>query len=303
MNLKGCGFMLEQIIERLEENVITSIQSSDLETIFKNLEELQEPTLICGVGGSHVISIFLEKVLEEKNKIIVKNITVEEYFMHDLTFYKNLLLVSHKGRNYGVKALLNAKQKKYLMTARKSRIEKETLIQYQVVNGTKSFVAIENTIIPLSILLCYYKTSTEIELPKKENYKIQTYQNIHIIYDELSKTAANFLESSLVEAGIAPVTLHTKYSLCHGRSNSINNSSLVIYMQATKSELDQLLIKELPKIATNFILLESFKSSVEADYELTIKGLYLLEQLNQEFVKVKYNRIIPTIYHFRGTFL
>lgn len=223
--------------------------------------------------------------------------------MYDLKFYKNLLLVSHKGRNYGVKALLKANQKKYLMTTRKSQIENEILINYQILNGAKSFVSIETTIIPLSILLCYYHNSIKIEFPKKENYQIQTYQNIHIIYDELSKTAAYFLESSLVEAGIAPVTLHTKYSLCHGRSNSINESSLVIYLNVTtESELDQLLIGELPKITPNFILLKSFKSNIDADYELTIKGLYLLEQLNQEFVKVKYNKIVPTIYHFRGTF-
>ena len=281
--------MLGKIIEKLEENVVNSLNASDLENIFSQLEKLKDPTLICGVGGSHVVSIFLEKKIEYKNKIVVKNITVEEYFMHDLENYKNLFIVSHSGRNYGVKALLTATQNKYLLTTRKSRITKET--------------SIENTIMPLSILLCYYHNSMKIKFPEKEIYKIQAYQNIHIIYDELSKTAAYFLESSLIEAGIAPVTLHTKYSLCHGRSNSINGLSLVIYLKATKSELDQLLIEELPKITSNFVLLESFKLNIEADYELTLKGLYLLEQLNQEFVKVKYNKIVPTIYHFRGTFL
>lgn len=295
--------MLGKIIEKLEENVVNSLNASDLENIFSQLEKLKDPTLICGVGGSHVVSIFLEKVLEYKNKIVVKNITVEEYFMHDLENYKNLFIVSHSGRNYGVKALLTATQNKYLLTTRKSQITKEILLQYQIINSKKSFVSIENTIIPLSILLCYYHNSMKIKFPEKEIYKIQAYQNIHIIYDELSKTTAYFLESSLIEAGIAPVTLHTKYSLCHGRSNSINGLSLVIYLKATKSELDQLLIEELPKITSNFVLLESFKLNIEADYELTLKGLYLLEQLNQEFVKVKYNKIVPTIYHFRGTFL
>lgn len=302
MKQKGCGFMLEKIIATLEESIVKSLNASSLEMIFEKLKELKEPTLICGVGGSHVVSIFLEKVLEEKNKIMVQNITVEEYFMHNLEQYQNLFLVSHSGKNYGIKELSKAKQKKYLMTTRKTKIANETLLQYQIINSTKSFVSIQNTI-PLSILLCYYKATMTIELPKKEAYEIKAYHNIHIVYDELSKTAANFLESSFVEAGISTVTLHTKYSLCHGRSNSFSESSFIIYLCATKGDLDKLLIEEIPKIASNFLLLESLKPSIEADYELTIKALYLLEQMQEEFVNVKYNQIIPTIYHFKGTFL
>ena len=66
--------MLEKIIFELEEKTRNSIEDSDLKKIFYHLEKINTPTLLCGVGGSHVVSIFLEKVLREKNHIIVKNI-------------------------------------------------------------------------------------------------------------------------------------------------------------------------------------------------------------------------------------
>ena len=100
--------------------------------------------------------------------------------------------------------------------------------------------------------------------------------------------------------------MHTKYSLCHGRSNLISNKeSLVIYLMTRNSELDNNLIENISIISNNLLILKEINDDpIIADYILTIKALYFLEYLNKkykkEFIKVKYNQIVPTIYNFNG---
>ena len=302
--------MLNEIVEQLEEKIRKSLESSNLENIFQNLENIEIPTLLCGVGGSHVVSIFLEKVLATKNRVITKNIDVEEYFLNDFSNYHNLIVCSHSGKNHGVKCLLNSNMKnKYLLTTRKSKVNQETKLQYTIVNRFKSFISFDDTLIPMSLLLCYYLGTYSFPadmIPKKEEFTIEDFNHVNIVYDDTSKTCATFLETSLVEAGIASVTMHTKYSLCHGRSNLISKKdSLVIYLMTQNSELDQMFLSELPKITKRFLVLDTaIKDTVIADYQLTIKSLYFLEYLSsvyhKEFIHVKYNHIIPTIYNFKG---
>lgn len=301
--------MLEKIINDLEEKVNNSILDSDLENIFSKLSEIKNPTLVCGIGGSHVVSIFLEKILAFKNNIIIKNINAEEYFLNNFSKYDNLIVVSHSGKNNGVKRLLNSNMKKYLFTTRKSKVSNEIILNYSIKNKIKSFVSLDSTIIPISILLCYYINSYNLKsymLPLKESFNILEFKDVDIIYDYNSETCATFLETSFVEAGISHVTMHTKYSFCHGRSNLISNTnSLVIYLITNKSELDVILTNMIAKISNNILILQAENTDpIIADYMLTIKALYFLDYLsksyNMEFIKVKYNKIVPTIYNFKG---
>ena len=302
--------MLNEIVEQLEEKIEKSLESSDLNSVSKHLENIKNPTLLCGVGGSHVVSTFLEKILTTKNRVITKNIDVEEYFLGDFKPYDNLIVCSYSGKNHGVKCLLNSKiANKYLFTNRKSKVNDEITLQYSIVNRTKSFISFDDTLIPMSLLLCYYLGTYHFPMqmiPKKEEFDVLDFDHVNIVYDETSRTCATFLETSIVEAGIASVTMYTKYSFCHGRSNLVNNKvSLVIYLMTRDSDLDNMLISEIPKICNNFLVLNTItEDSVIADYQLTIKSLYFLEYLNRvwykEFVNVKYNKIIPTIYNFKG---
>lgn len=301
--------MLEEILFHLEEKIKNSIEMSDLETLFKNLREIKNPTILCGVGGSHVVSIFLEKILIEKNNIIARNMDVEEYLLCNTNSFDNLILVSHSGKNHGIKSLMNIPKNKFLLTTRKSKINNETLLRYSIKDRIKSFISLEDTFIPLSICLCYYLNTYKLPFSINfgtENFNIKKFENINIIYDYNSKTCASFLETTFVEAGVAPVTMHTKYSLCHGRSNLISNhESLDIYLVTKNTELDKMLKEQLPKISNNFLILEEKNlDPIIADFNLTIKALsflnYLNKKFNIEFVNVHYNKIVPTIYHFKG---
>ena len=300
--------MLEEIINTLEDNINNSLTDTNLNNIFTKLKKINEPTLVCGVGGSNVVSTFLTKILNQKNNIITQNISVEDYYLQNTSLYHNLILVSYSGTNHGIKTLTNTNLNTYLLTHRKTKINNETLLNYTITNHHKSFISFDDTIIPLSILLCYYLDITKLDfkIPKLNNLSLKPFTNLNIIYDESSITCATFLETTFIESGTSSVNLHTKYSLCHGRSNIINNQdSLVIYLNTNNTELDQLLINELPKISNNFLILEEInKDIVLADYLLVLKSLSLLEYLNKEyhyeFVNVKYNQIVPTIYNFKG---
>lgn len=301
--------MLDKIVNNLEDKIVNSLSNSDLDNIYTELSNIKSTTLLCGVGGSHAVSIFLEKVLVAKNNIITKNIDVEEYFLTDFSNYDNLVLLSHSGKNHGIKSLLTTDKNKYLFTTRKSKVTNEITLNYSIKNRIRSFVSFEDTIIPLSIILGYYLNLYHFPmemLSKEERFDILDFDNVNIIYDETSKTCATFLETSIIEAGITPVTMHTKYSFCHGRSNLVSNKeSLVIYLMTRESDLDKMLTTEIKKISKNVLIFEELtKDSVVADYLLTLKALKFLNYLNKtyhkEFVNVKYNKIIPTVYHFKG---
>ncbi|MCI9280020.1 MAG: hypothetical protein HFJ02_04400 [Bacilli bacterium] len=301
--------MLDKIVKDLGDKIINSLENSNLDNIYTELSNIKSPALLCGIGGSHVVSIFLEKVLVIKNNIIAKNIDVEEYFLTNFSNYNNLVLLSHSGNNHGIKSLLATNKNKYLFTTRKSKVTNEITLNYSIENRIKSFVSFEDTIIPLSIILGYYLNFSHFPVEifsQEETFDILDFNNVNIIYDETSKTCAIFLETSMIEAGISSVTMHTKYSFCHGRSNLVSNKeSLVIYLMTRESELDKMLTTEIKKISNNVLILKELtKDSVIADYLLTIKALRFLNYLNKtyhkEFVNVKYNKIVSTTYHFKG---
>lgn len=201
--------MLDKIVSNLEDKIVHSFSNTNLDYIYTELSNIKSPTILCGVGGSHVVSIFLEKVLVTKNNIITKNIDVEEYFLTNFSNYDNLVLLSHSGKNYGIKSLLATDKNKYLFTTRKSKVTNEITLNYSIENRIKSFVSFEDTIIPLSIILGYYLDSYDFPgeiLSKEEKFEILDFDNVNIIYDETSKACATFLETSIIEAGISSVT-------------------------------------------------------------------------------------------------
>jgi len=303
--------MMEEIIEYLEEKINTTLKSPYIKDIFTILSNVDGPSLTIGVGGSKVVSLFLGKVLTKKNGIITNDIDVEEFFLGEHNLYKNILIVSHSGKNHGIKSVLKSSSlKKYLLTTRKSQINNEILLRYENVDRIKSFVSIEDMLLPLGIILSYYLNTQDLPetLFKRENFNFKLRENVDIVYDYESQSAAKFLEVSLVEAGIAHVTVHSKYSLCHGRSNIISSSKcLVIYFSTRDSDIDKTLKDNLVKITDNIVFLSSLEEDkIIGDFILTWKVLNLLNYINKEFgcelIKVKYNNIVPKLYNFKGDF-
>lgn len=302
---------MHQILENLKFKIEQILGNETLYEFHSVLNQINSPTLICGVGGSHIVGLFLGKVLSLKNQILIKNIHVEEYFLDNFDNYDNLIVVSYSGKNNGVKKLMKSTKHKYLFSSRKSKISNEILLSYSIPNRLKSFVAIDDTIIPITLALSYYLNTVNLSYSffNPPSYMVKDFDRVNIIYDYSSISTAYFLESSIVESGIASVTMHSKYSLCHGRSNLISNlDSLTILLISNRSELDKLLLEQLPQISNNMLVMESsIDDPVLSDYDLLIKSLYFLEYLSdtfdKEFVNVKYNRIIPKLYNFGGDFL
>lgn len=303
--------MLEEIVLGLENKVRESLKYADLNGIFRELTDIKDPSITLGVGGSKVCSLYLEKVLERKNGVIVRDIDIDEFFENNYNSYKNMLVVSYSGKNHGVKSLMKVDGfKKYLLTSRRSKIKDEILLRYENDERIKSFISIEDMFIPLAIILSYHLGTAILpsRLFEMESFNFIFKDRVDIIFDYESRTAAKFLEVSLVESGVAHVTLHTKYSLCHGRSNTISSfDSLVVYFSSRDSDIDRMFENNLPKITNNMVLLKSMeKDKIVGDFSLTWKVLclinYISKEFGKEFVSVKYNKIIPTIYNFKGDF-
>ena len=163
--------------------------------------------------------------------------------------------------------------------------------------------------VPISILIHYY-SDKKFQYEKKEveffpNLDLQL--DFEVLYDYSSLVTAHFLESTFVEAGLAGILLHDKYSYCHGRSTlgSKRKSNLIYLMSATK-DLDNVLLANLPLLYDNILILQSdFTDSVLADYDLLCQSFSfvygLSKKLKRDLSKVTYAKIVPKLYHFKGS--
>ena len=69
---------------KLERRVIDSLNESDLEKINYLLSKIDSSTLVSGVGGSSVVSLFGSKILSSKNHIITRDIEPRDFKYLDL---------------------------------------------------------------------------------------------------------------------------------------------------------------------------------------------------------------------------
>ncbi len=139
--------------KRLEKRVFDSIAKTDLKAIRDILSNIKEPTLISGVGGSNVVSNYLSKVLSRKNNIVCESITPRDMLYRNLNGFKNIILCSYSGDNYGVKISFNNDLNKYLFS--RNKLDGVTNINYNV-EKEKSFISLSATLVPMTIALLYY---------------------------------------------------------------------------------------------------------------------------------------------------
>ena len=156
----------------------------------------------------------------------------------------------------------------------------------------------------MAILLLYSKRN--IKFPKVEKYSIvQTFQNIEILTDESTKTAAAYLESTAIEANIAPVIIHDKYSFCHGRHTTTHyQNNLIIYLISKKSLLDEMILNVLKEQKKQIVILNAEDEDfIQADFNLTFQALNLLiqiaEQKEIELCNIKYAPFAGKLYHYK----
>ena len=298
---------MKENFEKLERRVLDSLCNSDLERINYELSKIDGPTLVSGVGGSSVVSEYASKILNRKNSIITKNMEPRDFGYMDLNLYKNVLACSYSGNNYGVELAFLNNLKHYLLASKENTNDNIINLTYSCLDYEKSFISLAATLIPCSILLNYYLDNNKeaiINSLERYSYNFDVNCDAYEIFSGIeTSTASKYLESTMIESGIGIPIVHDKYSYCHGRSTiSIIKNNIAIYFNGN-TELDKLLLKELPKYYKDIIVID-FNNNLFDEYLLLIKCMYLTKYISQELNKdlsgVDYNPIVKKVYKYNS---
>ena len=305
---------MKENFELLLPRVIDTLKVSDLKRIKNELNSIKGNTIIIGAGGSSVVADFASKVINRDFLNICMSSRDLNYSNIDL--FDNILVISYSGRGYVVESAINKNKKVYLLTNSDNKYNNVNVIKYESkIKRENSFISLASTLMPISILLNYYnqidikeiekifnKVSTDIISGKTSINKNNIYE---IMGGKEYSSSMKYLETTMVESGIAIPIIHDKYDYCHGRStiSYINNNGL-IYFDNNK-ELDKLMLKELKKYYEEIIIIEKYnKSNLINDYYGIIKSMYLTKLLatnkNKNLSKVDHSPLVYKLYNYRG---
>ncbi len=298
---------MEYNFKKLNSRVIDSLYNSDLEQINYLLSNINDRTLISGVGGSSVVSEFATKILAKKNRIITRNTEPRDFKYLDTSLYKNVLACSYSGNNYGVELAFSNNLKHYLLAGKVNDNDDIINLTYSSMDREKSFISLAATLIPCSILLNYYlnnEVEQIIDNLKEYNYNFDINSDNYEIFSGYdTTTASKYLESTLIESGIGIPIVHDKYSYCHGRStlSTVTNNNAIYFN--TSTELDKILLEDLSKYYKNVIVIEC-NNSILSEYQTLIKCMYLTKYIaelkEKDLSNVKYNPVVKKLYKFKG---
>lgn len=294
----------------LEERVIDSLEKTDLEKIRYYLKKIDTPTITTGVGGSSVVSTYASKVLSSKNGIIVEHQEPRDMLYKSLRGYNNVLACSYGGKNYGVKTSFANNLNKYLLSRNEINQAQLTNLTYNTsIEAEDSFISLGATLIPMSIMLAYYNDN-DISVIKEILQTAREYSiDINKVYEILTgydtSTASTYLESTLVEAGLASPVVHDKYSLCHGRTtHSYYHDHALIHLDRD-TELDRLYKEELPQYYQDVVILEGkYQDPIIDDFYLTYQAMLLskviAEKQGRDLSRVDFSPAVKKTYYFKG---
>ena len=332
---------------KLKKRVLDSLSKTDLKRIRDILSNINEPTLVSGVGGSNVVSNYLSKVLSKKNNIVCESITPRDMLYRNLKGFKNIISCSYSGDNYGVKISFNNDLNKYLLSKNKS--DGVISINYNVEDVENSFISLSSTLIPMTIALLYYsddlnkvedilntvpkysirkdarnefligyeRSDKDFIKPQEINSFLEDLYNLFPFCKPLSgnvfeilsgyetSSAAHFLESTMIEAGLSIPVVHDKYDYCHGRGN-LNyqyNNNLIFFDNNT--ELDKYYKKILKEQYRSIISIKKrYDDDIINDYYLTYISMLLLKEfaksLDKDLSLVKYSPLVKKLYYYKG---
>ena len=292
----------------LTDRVLDALKNTNLEKTREILSQIKTPTIVTGVGGSKVVSVFTSKILAEKNNIISESIEPRDMLYKKITNYSNILACSYSGTNYGVETSFLNNLNKYLLSS--THVDNITNINYQTtLPKEKSFISLAATLIPMTIMLDYYLEGNNKLIKEILNSSYYTLFEEDKVFEIMSgyetSTAHTYLESTMIEANLAIPIVHDKYSYCHGRSTtSYHNNHSLIYFDNNK-ELDKLMLEELKEYYKKIIILKSkYNDPIINDYYLTLQSMLLTkslaEQQNKDLSKVNYSPVVKKLYKYKG---
>ena len=302
---------MEENFKLLFDRIIDTLETTDLIKIKNQLENIKGNTVFIGSGGSKVVATFASKILNGSN---VKSSRDLNYM--GLNNIDNIMIFSYSGIGYTIENLLKNNKKIYLFTNGNKEYENVENIKYNSsLKREHSFISLASTLMPMTILYNYYKNleincfklilKDMFEKSKNINIKSNNIYEILTGYDTL--TASTYLESTMVESGIAVPIIHDKYDYCHGRTTtSYKSHNGLIYYENTK-ELDKLLLENLSKYYSEIVKIEKYYSDdfvIDNDYYATIKSMYLTKKLAEnkqiDLSKIEYSPLVKKLYYFKG---
>lgn len=296
--------LMDDCFNSLNSKIQYAIDNTDLDDLFNKLSNIKEPTLVTGVGGSSVVGTFLAKVLREKNNIIATFVTSRDLKYMNLDGYKNIISVSYSGNNIGVDVALNNNLKHYLLTGN----PKDNCVNMVYKSLPEaSYVSISATLVPMSLLLLYYKNDLSL-LNEILNKSIKTDSNAtlyQVMAGYETVTASVLLESSISESGMAMCIVHDKYNYCHGRINitKVNNDELIVF--DSKNEIDELIKSRLSKLFNKITIIDKYCDDLVINdfYSSIISMKYLhcvAHNKNIDFSNMKEIDCNDDFYLFKG---
>ena len=302
---------MEENFKLLFDRIIDTLETTDLIKIKNQLENIKGNTVFIGSGGSKVVATFASKILNGSN---VKSSRDLNYM--GLNNIDNIMIFSYSGIGYTIENLLKNNKKIYLFTNGNREYENVENIKYNSsLKSEHSFISLASTLMPMTILYNYYKNleincfklilKDMFEKSKNINIKSNNIYEILTGYDTL--TASTYLESTMVESGIAVPIIHDKYDYCHGRTTtSYKSHNGLIYYENTK-ELDKLLLENLSKYYSEIVKIEKYYSDdfvIDNDYYATIKSMFLTKKLAEnkqiDLSKIEYSPLVKKLYYFKG---
>ena len=287
--------------------------TKNISFILEQLSKIKGSTLTLGSGGSKVVAEFIKLVLTKKNKIIVNTIDAADLSQLDTSLYENIIVSSYSGKNHGVKKSLEYDLQVFLLSTRKTRIKSEVLLTYNM-EHRHSFISLNQTIVPMAIMLKYYLKEAFDEvidtieelIDKNLDFEIKDVTNIYTTYN--TSASSRFIESTLVESGISSPIIHFKYDYCHGRSTINKNndySSIVLINQ--ENDIDTLLVDVLTnQLKSNLFIKGPFQDEIINEFFLTLQSMYLLcniaKSKNIDLSNIDYDKeAVKKVYYFKGS--
>lgn len=298
---------MEENFKLLNERMLDALNHTDLISIKEKLKEIKEPTLVSGVGGSSVVSCFTSKVISTKNNVIARSITHRDMNYINYEHYKNIIVCSYGGQNYGVKIAFENSLNHYLL----SRKELNNIINLNYSSSMEnehSFISLAATLMPITIMLYYYLENTNI-IEEILNTKIENFTFNSDIFEIISgyetSSASKYLESTLTESGIGLAIVHDKYELCHGRTTLGKNYKSNVILFNNKNNLDLLISDLIKEYYENPIILErKYEDDIVNDYYLTYISILLSKQIavakGKDLSIVDYSPMVKKLYYFNG---
>lgn len=305
---------MDRNFDILLERVIDTLNKSDLLAIKEQLDNIHGNSILVGSGGSSVVATFA-------SKIIANSFTsgYRDLFYMNLNNIDNIILFSYSGLGYNMDSLLGFNKKLYLFTNGCPNYFNVENIRYDSsISKEKSFISLASTLMPMVLLYYYnvygfylqksmFENTIKNMFEKAKNVNIE-HNNVYEIltgYDTLS--ASIYLESTMVESGIAIPIVHDKYNYCHGRTTTSYKSNNGLILFDSGKELDKLYLEILKDYYTEIVRIERFHNDdnqIENDFYATIKAMYLTKKLaenkSRDLSNVDYSPVVKKIYRYNG---